>query len=167
MKLEIIKATLDQKPVLANLLELYSYEFSEFHDFDVGSDGLYGYNYLSLYWTEVSRSPYLIYVEDGLAGFALVKKGCSISGNLEAWDMAEFFVMKKYKRQGVGTAAALKIWQQLKGNWQIRVSVKNQVACLFWLQTIKAFVGEAPKKTNSMLKGTEWITYQFESRDRT
>ena len=57
MQVEVIKATIEHKPVLANLLELYAYDFTEFCDFDIGDDGFYGYERLPLYWTEVVSSP--------------------------------------------------------------------------------------------------------------
>lgn len=39
MQIEVVKATIEQKPVLHNLLELYAYDFTEFCDFDIGDDG--------------------------------------------------------------------------------------------------------------------------------
>ena len=57
MQVQVVKATIEQKPVLANLLELYAYDFTEFCDFDIGDDGFYGYERLPLYWTEVVSSP--------------------------------------------------------------------------------------------------------------
>ena len=107
MQVQVVKATIEQKPVLANLLELYAYDFTEFCDFDIGDDGFYGYERLPLYWTEPTRFPYLIYVDKKIAGFILVQLGSPISDDTTVWDISEFFVMKKYKRHGVGTAAAL------------------------------------------------------------
>jgi predicted acetyltransferase len=166
MQVEVVKATIEQKPVLANLLELYAYDFTEFCDFDIGDDGFYGYEHLPLYWTEPTRFPYLIYVDKKIAGFILVKKGSPISDDMTVWDISEFFVMKKYKRHGVGTAAALKIWEQFKGQWQVRVLVGNHIACSFWLQAIKKFTSVTPAKTEATIKGEDWIIYTFESKDR-
>lgn len=163
MQLELVKATLEQKPALANLLELYAYDFTEFCDFDIGNNGFYGYEYLSLYWTEPTRFPYLIYVNKKIAGFILVQQGSPISEAPTIWDISEFFVMKKYKRQGVGTAAALKIWQQFKGLWQVRVLVSNPIACSFWLQAIKKLTSTDPLKTEATIKEDDWIIYTFES----
>ena len=39
MHLELIKPAIQQKPILANLLELYANEFSKFTDVDIGSNG--------------------------------------------------------------------------------------------------------------------------------
>jgi predicted acetyltransferase len=163
MKLELIKATIEQKPVLANLLELYAYEFTEFCDFDIGDNGLYEYEYLPLYWTEPTRYPYLIYLNKKIAGFILVQKGSPISEEPTVWDISEFFVMKKYKQQGVGTAAALKVWEQFKGSWQVRVLISNPIACLFWRQAIKKFTAIEPIKTTATIEGSDWIIYSFES----
>ena len=166
MQVEVVKATIEQKPVLANLFELYAYDFTEFCGFDIGDDGLYGYERLPLYWTEPTRFPYLIYVDKKIAGFILVQKGSPISDDTTVWDISEFFVMKKYKRHGVGTAAALKIWEQFIGPWQVRVLVSNPIACSFWLRAIKNFTLVAPTKTEARIKEEDWIIYTFESKDR-
>ncbi len=166
MQVEVIKATIEQKSVLANLLELYAYDFTEFCDFDIGDDGFYRYESLPLYCTEPTRFPCLIYVDKKIAGFILVQKGQPISDDTMVWDISEFFVMKKYKRHGVGTAAALKIWEQFKGQQQVRVLVGNHIACSFWLQAIKKFTSVTPAKTEATIQGEDWIIYTFESKDR-
>jgi predicted acetyltransferase len=163
VQLELIKATLEQKPILANLLELYAYDFTEFCDFDIGDNGFYGYQYLPLYWIEPTRFPYLIYVNQKIAGFVLVQKGSPLSDDSNVWDIAEFFVMKRYKKQGIGTSAACKIWKQFKGQWQVRVLESNPIACLFWLQAIKKFTGKLPTQTSQLIKKEDWIIYSFES----
>jgi len=88
--IEVIPATLEQKPILANLLELYGHDFSEFHDIDLGPDGRFGYKCLPLYWSEPGRHPFLVRVDGRLAGFAFVKRGSEVSGDETVWDMAEF-----------------------------------------------------------------------------
>jgi hypothetical protein len=64
-----------QSPILANLLELYAHDFSEFQPLDIGPDGRFGYKSLPLYWSESNRHPFLIRFEGKLAGLALVKGG--------------------------------------------------------------------------------------------
>jgi hypothetical protein len=43
MNIEVTTATLKEKPILRNLMELYSYDFSEFDGADIADSGLYGY----------------------------------------------------------------------------------------------------------------------------
>src|ERR1044072_3049496 len=100
---EVIPAPLDQRPVLANLLELYAHDFSEFVDLNLGPDGRFGYEHLRLYWEEPGRHPFLIKAGGHLAGFVLVRRGSEISRDAGVWDVAEFFVVRGFRGLGVGT----------------------------------------------------------------
>ena len=165
MKLELVKATIAQKPIIANLLELYAYDFSEFCYFDIGDDGLYGYPNLSQYWRDSNKHPFLIYVDNKIAGLILVQQGSPISNKPDVWDVAEFFIMRKYRRDGMGTTAAIKIWEQLKGTWQVRVLKDNPAACSFWLKTIKTFSSTTPyKQKDIIIENEHWIIYTFSSK---
>ena len=55
--IEIIPAAPEQESIVANLLELYAHDFSEFHHIELGADGRFGYRQLSLYWSDPDRSP--------------------------------------------------------------------------------------------------------------
>ena len=57
--LTLQRASLEQKPALRQLLELYQYDFSEFTPADVDENGSYGYPYLDHYWVEPNRHPIL------------------------------------------------------------------------------------------------------------
>jgi predicted acetyltransferase len=109
--LEVFPALPEQQPILANLLELYIHDFSEFRKMQVGPDGTFGYPNLPLYWHEPDRHPLLVRMDGGLIGFALVKRGSEISGSGSVWDMAEFFVLRGYRGRGIGTEIAHEIWR--------------------------------------------------------
>jgi hypothetical protein len=47
-RIELDPALREHVPILANLLELYAHDFSEFHSLDIGADGRFGYKSLSL-----------------------------------------------------------------------------------------------------------------------
>ncbi|HSE21540.1 MAG TPA: hypothetical protein VLB68_07760 [Pyrinomonadaceae bacterium] len=42
VQIEVIPATSEQRPILANLFELYAHDFSEFYDLELGADGRFG-----------------------------------------------------------------------------------------------------------------------------
>jgi len=126
---EVIEAELGDKPVVRNLLELYQHDFSAFDDNDVDADGRYGYRYLDNYWTEPERHPMLFRVDGCWAGFALVRAGAP-------HDMAEFFVMRKYRRRGLGTVLARDVFARFPGAWQVRQMPSNPDATAFWVQAI-------------------------------
>ncbi|HYL98957.1 MAG TPA: GNAT family N-acetyltransferase, partial [Blastocatellia bacterium] len=102
MSAEVLPASFEQMPILANLLELYIHDFSELIDLKIGPDGRFGYPRLPLYWKEPNRYPFLIKVDGHWAGFALVSRGSQVSADEEVWDLAEFFVLRGYRRLGIG-----------------------------------------------------------------
>jgi len=125
----VIEAGLGDKPVLGHLLELYRHDFSEFDDADVDEHGIYGYRFLDSYWTEPDRHPLLFRVDGSWAGFALVRAGVP-------HDVAEFFVMRKYRRRGVGTMLARDLFARFPGAWQVRQMTSNPAATAFWHRAI-------------------------------
>jgi predicted acetyltransferase len=112
---EVIPAPPEQEPVLANMIELYAHDFSEFVDLKLGADGRFGYERLPLYWKEPGRHPFLIKAGGRLAGFVFVRRGSEISDDADVWDVAEFFILRGFRRLGVGTRAAHEVWRKFLG----------------------------------------------------
>jgi predicted acetyltransferase len=131
------RATPDLAPQLANLLELYIHDMSAIFSLDVGGDGRYGYARLPLYWSEPdTRYPFLIKSGPQLAGFALATRGSPITANPTDLDVAEFFVLRRYRRSGVGRQAACALWDALPGQWIVRVSEANRGGLAFWRDVV-------------------------------
>lgn len=163
MNVEVISATSEQQPILANLLELYVHDFSEHHDVELNADGRFGYTKLPLYWLEPNRHPFLVMADRKLAGLVLVKKGSEISGDDNVWDVAEFFVVRRYRRRGIGTAIAHKIWSRFPGRWEVRVMESNHTADRFWERAIEEFAGEPIPSTRVEKGGKFWRLFSFNS----
>lgn len=161
--LELIPATSEQEPIVANMLELYAHDFSEFHNLELGADGRFGYRDLPLYWRESDRHPFLVRTDGNLAGFVLLKKGSEISGNETAWDMAEFFVVRGYRRRGIGTEIAHEVWRKFPGRWEIRVMLSNHSAHHFWEHAIALFAGQAIHSVRVEKSGKCWHLFSCEA----
>lgn len=166
-QVEILPAALEQQSILANLLELYAHDFSEFHDVQIGEDGKFGYKNLPLYWSDPGRHPFLIRVDGDLAGFVLLKRGSEISGNDKVLDVAEFFVLRAYRRRGIGTHVAHELWTRFPGSWEIRVVQSNVSADQFWARVISAFIGEALHPRRVEKDGELWNVFSLDSRRTT
>jgi len=162
-KIEIVPASLEQKPVLANLLELYEHDFCEFVELEIGPDGRFGYRDLDIYWTEPARHPLLVYVDTRLAGFALIDGLPRGSPDVMVWDVAEFFILRGYRRTGIGTEVAHQLWKRFPGRWQVRVIVSNRPAYRFWHHAIKSFAGREIGATRVKQGGRERHLFSFES----
>lgn len=137
MKLEIQKVDLEEREILARLIELYEYDFSEYEDRDVNKLGLYGYEYLDYYWTEKRRFPYFIKVDGRLAGFAMVCDYCYVSKEKDTLFLSEFFVMKKYRRKGIGFEAAKIVFEKHPGKWELTMHPKNKPSLQFWKHVVE------------------------------
>ena len=137
MDIAVTAAPITEKPVIERLLELYIYDYSEFMGWDVDGEGRFGYRYLDNFWTEDNRFPFLVRVDGIIAGFALVtileKDGAPET------DMSEFFVMRKYRRQGVGRIAAATLFDRFPGQWRVRQILANVPAQAFWRSVIGAY----------------------------
>jgi predicted acetyltransferase len=162
--LEVIPAARDQEPILANLLELYAHDFSEFRNLEIREDGRFGYRSLPQYWSERDRHPFLLRIEGRWAGLVLVKRGSEVSGSGAVWDMAEFFVVRGWRRRGFGTRTAHEVWRRFPGMWEVRVMQANVPAQHFWAGAISIFTGEATHPVNVKKAGECWSLFSFESK---
>jgi len=138
--LKVSVALASEREILARLMQLYQHDFSEFARADqswgdVDADGLFSYIYLDTYWVEERRKPFLFRVNDKLAGFAFIN-GWSNSGRAVDWCMSEFFVMRKYRRCGLGRDAAHWIIRGHPGVWEIPVASYNLPAAAFWKNVV-------------------------------
>jgi predicted acetyltransferase len=158
---EVVPASSDQAPVLANLFELYAHDMSEYVELELGADGRFGSEYLSAYWKDEGRYPFLIKARNSLAGFALVRRLSPVSGRGPLMDMAEFFVTRGFRRLGVGTKAACDIWKRFPGPWQIRVRDRNRPAAAFWAEAIEAFTGKPVPTESIPIDGVFWKVFSF------
>ena len=125
--------------VLRQLLEFYCYDFSEFILTDVNEHGKFEYSYLDLYWIEPDRYPYFIVVDGKYAGFVLVNKDFMMLKDLTGHSMAEFFVMRRYRRKGIGKYAAKAIFQLHPGPWEISLVMLNEASLIFWDEVVNEY----------------------------
>ncbi len=132
----VTAAAATQRPILDHLMQLYLHDFSEFAPIgsahgEVDADGRFADERLDSYWQEGGRIPLLIRADDRLAGFALLNQWSALGLPLDR-AMAEFFVLRKYRRVGVGTRAALLLFHRFPGGWEVPVAWYNQPALRFW-----------------------------------
>jgi len=139
MQVILRQAELDDREILANLLEKYDYEFSQYDGRDVNKLGLYGYEYLDYYWNADKRWAYFIEVDGKLAGFVMVIDLPEVEGTETDFQIAEFFVMYKYRRSGVGRQAFFLVLDKHKGRWQLKRHPKNIASVCFWDNVINEY----------------------------
>ncbi|MEM7760075.1 MAG: GNAT family N-acetyltransferase [Cyanobacteria bacterium P01_A01_bin.40] len=152
MSVEIISASISDKPIIRQMMELYLYDFSEFTKADINEHGYFGYSYLDNYWVESHRYPFLIRVKDKLAGFVLVHQNTYSSDN--HYHLAEFFILRKYRKQGIGRQVAFYIFDLLCGGWEVYHAHTNLVAQKFWQNVIEEYT--AGTYTETLMENNGW-----------
>ena len=139
MDVLVAVARADECPILQNLFELYTYEFSDLVGCDVEENGRFLRRPMTMYWEDEWRRPFLFRVDGKLAGFALIHHRSHISGDTDVWDMAEFFVLRKYRHHGVGGGVATRLFEMHRGAWEVRQLHANKAAIAFWRRAIGDF----------------------------
>jgi predicted acetyltransferase len=147
MNVTLIQVLRAQESIIQNLMQLYTHDFSEFWAGtprgDLGSDGRFDPYPMDGYWTRPRWSAAFIQCNGVLAGFVLVNDQAHSGGPVDH-NVAEFFILRKHRGQGVGRRAAQAVFSQHPGLWEVAVARKNLDAQEFWRKSIRG----APRATN-------------------
>jgi len=135
MHVEVITAMPEDKLVVERLLQLYEHDNSETIGSDVDPDGLYRLMDPDTIWRPGYHA-FLVRVDGKLAGFAFVTRHQSYLGEGETYLVDEFFVMRKYRRQGVGEYVARTLFDRFPGRWEVSEVPLNLGGHAFWRRVI-------------------------------
>jgi predicted acetyltransferase len=140
---EVAIASRNERIVFENLMQLYTHDFSEYwYDRPTGevdSEGRFPPYQLDPYWRDEGHLPLLLRAGSNIVGFALLNRLTHTDRPLDH-NMAEFFVLRKHRRTGAGTAAAQAIFSRYPGMWEAAIARRNVSALAFWRRAI----GEHP-----------------------
>jgi predicted acetyltransferase len=123
---------------LQQMLELYQYELSDIWLQDTDAQCRYGYD-LSRHRAAVRFHAHVVLQAGAYAGFALVAPA-AVTRSSGSW-MEQFFVLKRYRRTGLGGALARFVFARHPGPWEVGQMFANVAAQDFW-RRITAEVAE-------------------------
>lgn len=78
-------------------------------------------------------------VNNKLAGFVLVNSVSCLNRKDITHSIAEFFIMRKWRRKGIGKATAFELFNKLPGKWEVSQERKNKNAQIFWRSIINEY----------------------------
>lgn len=130
MEVRLRLAPLEEKPAIAALLRRYLAELGEW------GYGEEDYPFLDAYWREERRSPFFIETDEGPAGFVFVD-AVSISGYAVDASIAEFYVLREFRRKGCGARAAAAAFRTRLGRWELSFHRDNPAARGFWPRAVE------------------------------
>jgi predicted acetyltransferase len=137
MNLELRAPSKSDRNLIRRMMELYLYDFSEFEENDLDEHGCFGYGDLDYFWFEPTHAAFLITVDEKLAGFVLVDNEVLVDGSERS--ITEFFVMRRYRRNGVGRQVAIDVFNRLPARWEVKVIAENAPAQAFWRTVIAGY----------------------------
>jgi predicted acetyltransferase len=156
----------DEHTLLSNLMELYVHDLSVlFPQVELGADGRFGYAKLPLFMADSERHfAFLIRAGARTAGFVLATHGSPGSEDAAVHDVAEFFVLRRYRRSGVGRQAAALLFQAFPGPWTVRVLERNTRALMFWRRAVLDFTRGSVHEAERRDASGVWRVFGFDVR---
>lgn len=136
MQVGIKKAEREDKTVLVHLWDLYSYDFSVYNSEDVTGSGEYEFYYRDEYFDNPDKECYFILVEGKYAGFVSVSNICYALTKPNDKSIVDFFVMRKYRKGGVGRKAAYLLFDMYPTRWEVAQYDNNEISKQFWERII-------------------------------
>jgi predicted acetyltransferase len=114
---------LDQRDVLANLVQLYRHDMASHRSYQLTEAGTYEYPYLDDYLVDPDREAWFIRADGHLAGFVLTR--CLEGG---VWQISEHFVARSARGRGVGRVALAEAIALHEGGWTCFVDEGNEAS---------------------------------------
>jgi|SRR5450432_17459 len=164
-EVRIFKIGRESESVLRNLFQHYLRDMAAwFDEVEANSDGGYSYDFSTI-WE--SYDVYLAKAGDAVAGFALIGWAGEFLEGEEGRDVHEFFVLRGFRREGMGRAMATHLWNAYRGEWLVRVLEANAPGLAFWRAAIGSFTGAsdagASREEGRQVSGRGWVYFRFTS----
>lgn len=143
---ELVPTCPEQAELIRNLYQFYAYESSDWEQEDVEVDGRFYIHepHLERYWQTPQWSANLILVDGFIAGFLLIER--SELPGLDALELADLFILKKYRRQGIGRALATQVLMSEENAWLVRFYQQDETARAFW----RAVLDDLPRPVSAI-----------------
>ena len=155
MNATIETAAPDTLPIVKNMFTAYFYDMSQYDDgLIINEHGLPHWKDFGLpgpksheecvaqNWWIRDRCDALIIRANGVpAGFAFVFADKSHIPPEIDFELLDFYIVPKYRRQGVGGQAARLIFDGRRGRWQLFELARNLPALAFWRGCLEEYTG--------------------------
>ncbi len=139
-RIQVISLIEADIPTFECLYQFYLYDYTDFTDWDVDACGHFPDPDLEGRWLDPHRHSFLMKVDEQWAGLAIIDDytARNLKFNLL---MREFFVMRKYRRRGIGTQFAITLFDRFPGRWLVGQLLPNTRATAFWRHVIGEYTG--------------------------
>ncbi len=124
-----------------DLLELNEWGLPVWVEYGVPMPGTHDECARYNWWIRGDCRRFLIEADGKVAGFVIVNTGPRFLPPDTDFEVLDFFVAHKYRRTGVGQAAARAVFDAFRGRWEVEELVGNRAAVAFWNQVVAGYTG--------------------------
>jgi len=163
--IELHDAQHDELETIENLMQFYTYDFSEWLPLKLGEHGFFNTQPKLDYWRNPATRPFLIRVDGELAGFVTVDDETHLHGAQH--NIGYFFVSRRFRGQGVAKFVVSALLSRFPGQWQIFHIDANQPARRFWAKVIPDLTGSAFTVHQLPVDGHPCTFYRFSNSKST
>lgn len=140
-EVQLERVTESTRQTLWNLLQYMLFETSPSGKNVANEDGSFDYKYFDNYFTDSDRDAYLIKSKTGeLMGFVMINQ--YLQKVKTGHSIAEFLVLPRFRRNGVGSEVAKRCFAMYPGNWEVGPADGSESAYRFWKTVIDETTGE-------------------------
>ncbi|MBC8999080.1 GNAT family N-acetyltransferase [Pseudomonas sp. N40(2020)] len=136
---ELHPAQRDELQTLENLMQFYMYDFSQWLPLKLAEHGFFSIQPKDEYWRHPATQPFLIRVDDELAGFVTVDNETHIAS--AEHNIGYFFLARRFRGQGVAQFVVSALLSRIPGQWQIFHIDANRPAQRFWARLMPELSG--------------------------
>jgi ribosomal-protein-alanine N-acetyltransferase len=146
------------------MVSYYAYDISEFMGWAQQDDGRHsiGMDFIK-YWKEKNTYPFIIKYQDELAGFVIIDK--NVSDSINDFNIAQFFILRKFKGKGLGRHIASHCFDKFFGKWEVFVMPNNEGAYRFWRKIINDYTHHHYKEYTRQVGQSIRNVFEFHSRE--
>lgn len=160
----------DAVPVLRRMMQLYLYDLGTIDDWNISADGYFGNpDKIERFWTERGRRSFFIRADGALAGFVLIRDEATCAGR-GTHEVSEFFVLRKFRRRGIGEQAARMVFDLAPGPWELSQLASNAGAQAFWRAVIDRYTNGKFTESDEAHEHDGWPwrgrVHRFDARRR-
>lgn len=136
LHIELITASDIDKNALKNMHQLYLHDLSEYTDsLDINADGIFETDDIDTYYEMDSLFPILIECNKNIVGFVLLNTPPYAPKGYDYY-INDFFILRKFRGQGIGKATAKKLFQTYSGKFAMVQLARNHTAINFWKRVL-------------------------------
>lgn len=140
-EVQLERVTESTRQTLWNLLQYMLFETSPSGKNVANEDGSFDYKYFDNYFTDSDRDAYLIKSKTGeLMGFVMINQ--YLQKVKTGHSIAEFLVLPRFRRNGVGSEVAKRCFAMYPGSWEVGPADRSEPAYRFWKNVIDGVTSE-------------------------